>query len=262
MDITSSADEADGTSTTVRIEMQQQQQQTAGTVVVSTAVDGGEEVSSPNQGEKRGMLREGDAGTASTLTLHGRKLCEFGLAICYILEDRRIQAAQLLQQLIASDPTFEPAYRALGECYEDAGDGKAMVALGKRLQSVDASNPVAWYLLGAGSLKESAQDQALLASAIAYLQHAVNLDPASARYHFMLGKAFEEEHSDSKEIEELREAVRLDPDHPRAHYVLAQLYQRLGERQLAQAQFAAHDRIKGKERGSQYRLLLTRAALQ
>ena len=194
--------------------------------------------------------------------LPGSKPVQFGLAICYILEDRRTEAAQLLEKLIASDPTFEPAYRALGECYEDAGDGKAMVALGKKLQSVDASNPVAWYLSGAGSLKESAQDQALLASAIADLRHAVNLDPASARYHFMLGKAFEEEHSDSEEIEELRETVRLDPDHPRAHYVLAQLYQRLGERQLAQAQFAAHNRIKGKERGSQYRLLLTRAALQ
>lgn len=193
--------------------------------------------------------------------LPGSKPVQFGLAICYILQDQRIEAARLLEKLIASDPTFEPAYRALGECYEDAGDGKAMVALGTKLQSVDASNPVAWYLSGAGSLKESSQDPSLLPSAIADLQHAVNLDPASARYHFLLGKAFEEEHADSKEIEELREAVRLDPNHPRAHYVLAQLYQRLGEKQLAQAEFSAHDKIKERERGSQYRLLLTRAAL-
>jgi tetratricopeptide (TPR) repeat protein len=194
--------------------------------------------------------------------LPGSKRVQFGLAICYILEDRRIQATQLLEKLIDADPRFEPAYRALGECYEDAGDGKAMVALGKKLQAVDASDPVAWYLLGAGSLNESAQDQPLVASAIASLQHAVNLVPASARYHFMLAKAYEEEHADSKAIEELKETLRLSPNHPRAHYVLAQLYQRLHEGKLAQAQFAAHNKIKGKERNSQYRLLLTRAALQ
>ncbi len=187
---------------------------------------------------------------------------QFGLAVSYILENRREEATRLLEALIASNPKFEPAYRALGECYEDAGRGKAMVELGKRLQAIDSSNPTGWYLVGAGLLNESVQDRYLLTSAIPALERAVALEPRSSRDHFVLGKAYEAEHNDPKAIAELKETIRLDPEHERAHYVLAQIYERMGEKQLAQAQFEAHNRIKKGERNAQYRLLLTRAAVQ
>src|SRR5579884_596476 len=84
----------------------------------------------------------------------------------------------------------------------------------------------------------------------------------SSRDHFMLGKAYEAEHDYPKAIAELKETIRLDPTHERAHYVLAQIYERTGEKQLAQAEFEAHNRIKKGERNAQYRLLLTRTAVQ
>lgn len=187
---------------------------------------------------------------------------QFGLAVSYILENRREEATRLLEALIASNPKFEPAYRALGECYEDAGRGKAMVELGQKLQAIDSSKPTGWYLVGAGLLNESVQDRNLLASAIPALERAVALDPRSSRDHFMLGKAYEAEHDYPKAIAELKETIRLDPTHERAHYVLAQIYERTGEKQLAQAEFEAHNRIKKGERNAQYRLLLTRTAVQ
>jgi tetratricopeptide (TPR) repeat protein len=187
---------------------------------------------------------------------------QFGLAVSYILENRREEATRLLEALIAWNPKFEPAYRALGECYEDAGRGKAMVELGRRLQAIDSSNPTGWYLEGAGLLNESVQNQNLLTSAIPALERAVALAPRSSRDHFILGKAYEAERDYPKAIAELKETIRLDPKHERAHYVLAQIYERMGEKQLAQAQFEAHNRIKKGERNAQYRLLLTRAPVQ
>lgn len=184
---------------------------------------------------------------------------KFGLAVSYILEDRRDQATQLLEQLIASNPKFEPGYHALGECYEDAGNGRAMVEIGKKLRALNSSNSMGWYLVGAGLLNQSIQNRSLLNAAITALQHAVALEPDSSRDHFMLGKAYAQEQGYPKAVAEFKETLRLDPDHDRAHYMLARVYQRMGEKKLAQAQFAAHNKIIKHESNADYRLLFTLA---
>ena len=74
----------------------------------------------------------------------------FGLAVAYILQNRSDEAQRLLEGLIAAHPRFEPAYKALGECYEDAKNAKGMVELGKALQQINPQNPLGWYLEGAG----------------------------------------------------------------------------------------------------------------
>ena len=52
-----------------------------------------------------------------------------GLAVSYILQNRRDEAQRLLEDLLAAHPRFEAAYKALGECYEDAANGERMVQL-------------------------------------------------------------------------------------------------------------------------------------
>lgn len=184
---------------------------------------------------------------------------KFGLAVSYILENRRQQATHLLENLIASHPDFEPGYHALGQCYEDAGNGKGMVGLGKRLRMINKSNPTAWYLIGAGLLQESVRNRSLLKATIPALQHAVALDPDASRDHFVLGKAYVEERDYPRAAVELKETLRLDPEHNRAHYVLARVYQQLGEKKLAKAEFAAHNKIIKHESNADYRLFFTLA---
>ena len=186
----------------------------------------------------------------------------FGLAVSYILENRRREATQILQQLVSQYPKFEPAYHALGECYEDAGNATAMIALGKELRVINARNPVAWYMIGAGFFQRGLQNPNLLPKAISALQHAVALDPKSAHTHFTLAKAYQQDGQDSRAVLELKETLRLDPQHERAHYVLAQLYQRMGETQLAKRQFEAHNKIMARNNHNDYRLLLTRTELR
>jgi tetratricopeptide (TPR) repeat protein len=181
---------------------------------------------------------------------------QFGLAVAYILQNRRDEAIVLLKGLISRHPRFEPAYGALGECYEDAGDGEALVDLGRKLQSVNSSNPSGWYLEGAGLLRLVAQGQATLGPAVERLKSAVQLAPSSARYHFTLAKAYQESGAYELAVSELKQTLALDSQHERAHYVLGRLYQRLGKRELAAAELKAHSMIKQQDRTAQYRRLL------
>jgi len=180
----------------------------------------------------------------------------FGLAVSYILVGRRDDAVKLLESLIASDRNFEPAYRALGECYEDAGNWDGLTKLGIELQAVNPSNPGGWYLEGAGRLKNAAVDNAPDAQALTALRRAAGLDPASSRVHFALAKAYQQSDQNEMAIQEFKETLRLDPQHERAHYVLARIYQKVGERELAKKEMEAHSRIKEADRAAQYRALI------
>ncbi len=180
----------------------------------------------------------------------------FGLAIAYILENRREEAQKLLEDLAAAHPRFEPVYRALGECYEDAGNSIRMVELGKALQAVNPRNPMGWYLEGAGLLREGRTEAASLDAAVKALRRAVELQPADARARFALARAFEQSGAAAQAIDELQQVIRLDGDHERAHYVLARLYQQAGQAEAARGEFARHAQIRKRDATAQYRRLL------
>lgn len=180
----------------------------------------------------------------------------FGLAVSYILQNRGDQAQVLLEQLLASQPRFEPVYKALGECYEDRGNAAAMIELGRKLQTLNSGNPLGWYLEGAGSLLDARRNSASLHQAVAAFQKSLALDPANSRAHFLLSRAWQEANDDPKALIELKETLRLDPDHERAHYVLARLYQKLGDADSARREFESHKQIKERDRKAQYRRLL------
>ncbi|MEX2260942.1 MAG: tetratricopeptide repeat protein [Bryobacteraceae bacterium] len=181
----------------------------------------------------------------------------FGLAVSYVLQNRRDEAQRLLELLIAAHPRFEAAYKALGECYEDAGNTKGMAALGQALQRINPGNPVGWYLEGAASLHEGRTATApSLVRAVTVLRRSLALQPSNARTHFVLAKALQEGGAGDEAIAELTETLRIDPDHERAHYVLARLYQKKGETERARLEFEKHRQIKARDRNAQYRRLL------
>lgn len=180
----------------------------------------------------------------------------FGLAVAYILQNRRDEAQRLLEGLVSALPKFEPAYKALGECHEDAGNVDRMVELGKALQAVNPRNPLGWYLEGAGLLREGRTGADSLAASIQALRTAIRIQPNDARARFVLARALQESGSDADAVAELERVLRLDPNHERAHYVLARLYQKAGKSDAAKAEFAKHAQIKKGEANSQYKRLL------
>jgi superkiller protein 3 len=187
---------------------------------------------------------------------------QFGLAVSYILEARRPEAIASLRSLIASNPKFEAAYHALGECYQDSGQWDDMARLGKALQELNPSNAMGWYLEGSALLQLADSDRKLLIPAISDLKRASVLNPSSGRFHFALAKAYREDGKFEEAVAELKETLRLDPEHERAHYVLGLLYQQLGQSELARQELNAHSKIKEREREAGYRLLLKEVARQ
>ncbi len=180
----------------------------------------------------------------------------FGLAVAYILQNRRDEAQRLLEALIGAEPRFEAAYKALGECYEDAGNAGRMVELGKSLQTVNPRNALGWYLEGAGLLQEGRIEATSLAGAMNALRNSLRLQPSNARAHFLLARALQESGADQEAIAELEQTLRIDPDHGRAHFVLARLHQKAGNTEAARIEFDRHSQIKKRDRDAQYRRLL------
>ncbi|HUQ92368.1 MAG TPA: tetratricopeptide repeat protein [Bryobacteraceae bacterium] len=180
----------------------------------------------------------------------------FGLAVAYILQNRRDEAQSLLEQLIAAQPRFEVAYKALGECYEDAGNFKGMMELGKSLQSINPQNALGWYLEGAGLLREGRIESTSLDASIKILRKALRLQPSNTRAHFLLARALQESGANQEAVAELEQTLRMDPDHERAHYVLARLHQKAGNAAAAKREFDRHAQIKKRDSNAQYRRLL------
>lgn len=180
----------------------------------------------------------------------------FGLAVAYILQSRREEAQRMLEGLIAAHARFEPAYRALGECYEDLGNTDGMVALGKSLQSVNPRNPLGWYLEGAGLLREGRTGTDALPAAVKALRAAIQLQPGFVRARFALARALQESGAGAEAIGELEQVIRLDPGHERAHYVLARLYQNAGKSEAAKVEFARHAQVNKRDANASYKRLL------
>jgi tetratricopeptide (TPR) repeat protein len=183
----------------------------------------------------------------------------FGLAVARILQNRRPEATLALEELLKENPGFEAVYRALGECYEDAGNWTGLSSLGRQLQTVNSSNPVGWYLEGAGLARLAVEQQAPSLAAIAALERAVRLAPNSSRYRFALAKAYQEAQQFDRAVAELKAAIKLEPQHERAHYVLGRLYMEVGKKELGRQELAIHAGIKAKDRKSVYGALLLRS---
>jgi tetratricopeptide (TPR) repeat protein len=181
---------------------------------------------------------------------------QFGLAVALVLQNRRDEATNLLNTLVTAHPDFEPAYRVLGECHEDAGRTEDMVATGRKLQSVNPRNSYGWYLEGRGLLGESRAGDTAVAPAIVALQRAIALDPNFARAHFHLARAYEQMGDSAQAELELKTTIRIEPQHPRAHYVLGMLYQQTDRKELAKTELALHRQLKEQDRQAEYRRLL------
>jgi len=179
-----------------------------------------------------------------------------GLAVSYILLNRRDEAQRLLEVLLTAHPRFEAAYKALGECYEDAANANRMVELGKALQQINPQNPQGWYLEGAGLLQEGRTGRSPVDAAMIALRKTLQLDASNVRARFVLAKVLQEAGADDLAITELKQTLALDPEHERAHYVLARLYQKKGDTERARSEFAKHKTVIERDRNMEYRRLL------
>ena len=165
---------------------------------------------------------------------------KFMLALAYILLEKKPEGIELLKQVLATDEDFEPAYKALAECYEQDRDGKALIAFGEQFIGLRPAGATGYYVKGMGHLRLATDNRTSMMPAIEALRKAIELEPEVSDRHFTLAKALQWEEKYDESIAELEKTLRLDPQHDRAHYVLSTLYRRTGKRDLAAKELTIH----------------------
>ncbi len=173
---------------------------------------------------------------------------QFLLAVSLVLDNRRDDAVPVLRRIISHDPEFEPAYKALAECYGEAKDWDAVVKLGEQFAARNPKSASGPYLKGLGLVGLAAENRGAVEPAVEDLRRALKLDPGLTDAHFQLAQAYQWEERIPEAIAELENTIKLDPQHQRAHYRLAMLYRRTGRADLAEKEMKAHTALRARAR--------------
>jgi tetratricopeptide (TPR) repeat protein len=80
-----------------------------------------------------------------------------------------------------------------------------------------------------------------------YLKHAIQIQPSIALAHLDLGITYQGEELTDDALREEKSAERLSPDDPTVHWHLGQLYQSLGQRKEAKAEFEKTQNLQTKK---------------
>jgi TonB family protein len=160
--------------------------------------------------------------------------------------------AQLMEQVVAIDPSYKNAWNYLGWTYNALGQyGKAETALRKAIL-VDPSDPSAYNNLGQALVHQKKYDEAILQyqrqielnprdqwasanlgrvylltkqydKALVSLQSAAAISPQDASVQFNLGRAYAKLNEPQKATEALEKSVQLQPIPPRWNSVAFEL---------------------------------------
>jgi tetratricopeptide (TPR) repeat protein len=100
-----------------------------------------------------------------------------------------------------------------------------------------------YYAVALWKQTRDARSEKVLQQVQSLLEKARRLEPKMASASLQLGILYEERHDLPRAIAAYQQAVVTDPQLREAHYRLAQLYRRTGEKQKAEEELAAYNRI-------------------
>ena len=160
------------------------------------------------------------------------------------------KAVRTLCEAADLDPADARPYLFLGEMYGVAPTladeiTQRMAGFVKRHPQVAKAHY--FYALNRWRGRRTGEEQAPLAEIEQSLLTAVRLDSKLTEAHFELGVLYSEQQRFPLAIKSLRQAVALQPDHNKAHYRLMQVYQRTGQKALAEKEMQIHKRLKETE---------------
>ena len=136
------------------------------------------------------------------------------------LEDGHLQDAMAkLQEVIAKDGTFSPAYTQLGEIFSSMGDvSRAIPILRKavelRPESVSAQYSLGMALFQAGDLKNAGSQ----------FEAAVARNPTSAEMHYSLASIYVRTDRMDDARKELQKSLAIKPDFYDANFMLGHIF--------------------------------------
>ncbi len=152
-------------------------------------------------------------------------------------------AVARFRKVLELNPQFMKGYDNLGLCYEALGQYDDAIRTYREAIRLNGEkpNPSPWPPLNLGTLlvKVGKFDEARAA-----LQDSLHYDPRFPKAHYQMGLLLEKEKKDEEAIKELNLAVKFDPTFPEPHYVLGRIFQRLGDKQKADAAWSTFQKLK------------------
>ena len=171
------------------------------------------------------------AGTAQEAQAH------LGKGSQLMQDERYAEAADEFQKALASDPALGRARRQLAVCQFELRDYDHARPLFERMISIREDAAFADYYLGRMDLLDRKYD-----SAIRRLRSIPRESPVRDELYY-LGSAYYKLEKYREAAEILKQASEENPRDARVHQLLARAYQKLGEREKSESEFAETKRL-------------------
>jgi tetratricopeptide (TPR) repeat protein len=150
------------------------------------------------------------------------------------------EAIDAFLKTIALDPQIRQPYLFLGRVLDQAGPQMpAIINDYRRWLKLEPKSPEPPLLLAkalVASNGDSGEAEVLLGRSIA-------LDSKNWEAHYQLGLVLSKKHLYKEAAAQLEAGIKLNPNEPMPHYHLARVYDRLGEKERADAEREIHKRL-------------------
>src|SRR6266436_6043348 len=170
-----------------------------------------------------------------------------GLGIAYYSRGNYDDAVKSLLHAADLSPADSRVYPFLSRAYDSSpSQADEVIARFHRFAEQQPNNGRAQYYYAMSLWKgKRTQDSSLdMAQIDALLKKANALDPALADAHLQLGNLYSDQHKYTDAIPEYQRALEIDSDLADAHYRLGQAYVHMGEKDKAQEQLQAYQKLR------------------
>jgi tetratricopeptide (TPR) repeat protein len=152
-------------------------------------------------------------------------------------------AAANLRKALELDPNFMKAYDNLALTYEALAQYDDAIRVYQQALGLNRRQltPSPWPPLNFGALLIKLER---LKEAETCLQEALRYEPRFPKAHFEMGLLLEKEKKDEEAIRELSRSAEYDPTNPEPHYILGRIYQRIGDKTKADAEWQTFQKLK------------------
>jgi tetratricopeptide (TPR) repeat protein len=181
-------------------------------------------------------------------------LAHFGLGISLFATNNRWKASGEFRKVIQLDPTFQDAYKWLGDLLVNSPRRLYDQAIQAYQKAVELAPDYAEAWVGLGDARQA---KGQYDEAIVEYQKALVLEPENARVHYGLGKIYYNEKQLYHEaVAEYQRAIQMDPKFLEAHLSLGEIYEEKGLYQEAVSRYTHVLSIEPNHPGATYGLAL------
>jgi tetratricopeptide (TPR) repeat protein len=172
-----------------------------------------------------------------------------GLGMALDLRGKYDEAVKALLVAADLDPSDARCYLFLSKAYDSSpSQADAVIQRFKRYAELKPTNALAQYYYAMSMWKgKRIEDSDLdLKTIVSLLQRSIALDQTLPEAHVQLGNLLADQHRYEESVPEYVRALELNPNLSDAHYRLGQDYVHVGEKDLAQKEFAIYQQLRAQ----------------